>query len=577
MDSKKEVIEKLAGDTRENAVVPGGFAVPDTDYQSLIDCMPGNVYWFDTNCRSMGGNRNVVQMLGLETAEQLRGLSFDDLKELGGWTQKAADSFKQDTLDVLKTKKPKFNIEEPPIPDASGRAICFLTSRAPIFNKSGGVVGVIGVSIDITDLKETESALVESKDKTEKAIKFKSDFIANMSHDLRTPLSSIIGLSDLLLTDGSQESSTLFLSQINQSAKELLTISNEVLEIVSAGIRSSSDHLKVFSVEKLLDRLSNALAPVSTQKGIDLCFEIDKSVPATVCSSYINIHRVLLNLIGNSLKFTRVGSVTCRVTRPDSDQSELSFVVTDTGIGIDEDKIDAIFEPFKRLTTSTSDSIPGSGLGLYMVKTMIAEVGGSVSLTSRKGEGSQATVMLPFFKAGVQDRAIYSDAVVNMRPIPAMQPLDKDAAKRVVSRLSTVANAPVGLIKKDRSIATVLVVEDNLPAQLIARNQLESLGCTVSVVGTSAEAIEDAGNTCYDLIFMDLGLPDADGVQTTRQIRSDADSASRYSSILALTAHASKQEREACMRAGVSVVLHKPLTSQKIKQIMGTFLMVDAF
>jgi PAS domain S-box-containing protein len=167
-------------------------------YEDVINCMPGNVYWLDKNCVTVGCNKNVLEMFGFKSLSDFKGLTFEEMGKAGNWTTQATKAFKKDSLDVIRSGKAKLNIEEPPIPHHSGKTIYFLTSRVPLFNAAKEVVGVVGISIDITERKKMEEDLRKAKEAAEQANKAKSEFISNMTHDIRTPLTGIIGISEML-------------------------------------------------------------------------------------------------------------------------------------------------------------------------------------------------------------------------------------------------------------------------------------------------------------------------------------------------------------------------------------------
>lgn len=201
-------------------------------YENIIGCMPGNVYWLDRYGTAIGCNKNVLDMFGLDSLSQFKGLSFEDMGKVGNWTPAATQSFKRDTLEVINTGRPKLNIEEPPIPHQDGRTIYFLTHRVPLFDSKRNVIGVVGISIDITERKQIEASLFKAKEAAETANKAKTEFLTNMRHDIRTPLSGIIGFAGLIKNETKDPNILEYADSLLASSQALLDFLNEILETI---------------------------------------------------------------------------------------------------------------------------------------------------------------------------------------------------------------------------------------------------------------------------------------------------------------------------------------------------------
>ena len=212
-----------------------------TYYENIIACMPGNVYWLDQNGIAVGCNKNVLNMFGFKSISEFKGLTFEEMGIAGNWLPDATQSFKKDTLEVVRTGKAKLNIEEPPISHSNGQIIYFLTSRVPLFDPEGTVIGVVGISIDITERKEMEENLRLTTRKAEAASRAKSLFLANISHDIKTPITGIIGSADYLYHAIKDPDLKLRVNSIAQSGLSLLTFMNEIIEVSRNDIQKISN------------------------------------------------------------------------------------------------------------------------------------------------------------------------------------------------------------------------------------------------------------------------------------------------------------------------------------------------
>lgn len=267
-------------------------------YENIIECMPGNVYWLDKNGMTLGCNQNVLDMFGLKSLSEFKGLSFKDMAKIGNWTDETAKSFEKDTLEVIHTGISRLNVEEPPIPNSNGKLIYFLTHRVPLFDKQKNVVGIVGISIDITPRKQMEIEINRAKEAAEAANHAKTEFIANMSHDIRTPLTGVIGISEILENLEANRELKQYAKDIHQCGDQLLNMLNSILDVVSADHVNENDIItETFDLNECITDLAEIEKPTILTKNLKLLIKYDKKIPLFIINDRTKIHRILLNLI----------------------------------------------------------------------------------------------------------------------------------------------------------------------------------------------------------------------------------------------------------------------------------------
>lgn len=368
-------------------------------YENIIRCMPGNVFWLDKTGATLGCNQNVLDMFNFDSVESFKGLNFPQQGKFGRWSAEATKSFENDTQEVIRTGRAKLNIEELPIPHHDGRMIHFLSSRVPLFNRDGEVIGVVGISFDITERKQMEQALLKAKASAEAANNLKIEFIHNMEHDIRTPFSGIYGIAKLLADQETDAKKKSFLTDIVNCAKELLDYSTGILDF--AMIESGAVPLisKKFDLRKLIDGLIAMEMPAAKVKELNFTAHFDDDVPHIIMGDRYRLQRVLMNLVGNAIKFTHQGFVRLSVKvakQVDSRHIILSFIMEDSGMGIPKEKQNIIYERFSRLIPSNQRLYSGKGLGLRLVKQFVEEMDGDIDITSIVDKGTIFTCTLPF-------------------------------------------------------------------------------------------------------------------------------------------------------------------------------------
>lgn len=341
--------------------------------ETMLEHMPCNVYWMDKELTHLGCNQNVLKMCGVKK-NQYVGSTYEDIAKWANWPEGLADSFKGDDLLVLKTGAPTLNVLEKPFLTAQGNVVHLLTSRVPLRDPNGEIIGVGGISTDISDITD----LVKSKEKAEAANRSKTEFLANMSHDVKTPLQGVVGMAQLLACNPDvpvnirEQAETIYACGL-----QVVSFFDSCLELSKIEMSEWAMKVQFFSVRKLMDNLFALFLPTAEKKNLKLTMDCDASIPDRVEGHYDSIYRVLLNLMGNALKFTETGGVSVSVFLGEKALDEkvnIIFTVEDTGIGIPEDNYRVIFEKLSRLTPSYKGSVEGHGIGLYIVDQYVVDI-----------------------------------------------------------------------------------------------------------------------------------------------------------------------------------------------------------
>ncbi|QNF34082.1 PAS domain S-box protein [Adhaeribacter swui] len=417
------------------------------------------------------------------------------------------------------------------------------TGLRPIFDETGNVVEVQTVSHDITARKKTEHKLKKAKVAAEISAVAKESFLANMSHEIRTPLNGILGMAGLLSKTQMSESQQKYLNIIDYSARNLLVIINDILDL--AKIESGKMALEQipFSIKEVLQSTQQSLEYKAEEKDILLIVKSFNVTNSYVVGDPHRLTQVLLNLVSNAIKFTSQGVVIIRTEVLDESATHISllFTVKDTGIGISPEKLDIIFNGFTQADPHTSRNYGGTGLGLTISKSLVEKQGGRIWVESALGQGSEFKFELTFRKA------------------------EPDQIKKVVQEDTTVDFSSLGHRR-------ILLAEDNEVNQFLAKSIMQNWGFTVDVAKNGKEAIDLATDCIYDLILMDIQMPEVSGTEATFQIRQLPDPVKANIPIIALTANALKGDAEKFIAAGMNDYLAKPFEELKLFQKIATNL-----
>lgn len=421
----------------------------------------------------------------------------------------------------------------------TGEIKWWLVSGAPIFNNNGAFDGSLGIFLDITNQKLLENELRAAKANAENSAQAKEMFLANISHEIRTPMNAIMGIGRLLEKTPLGAQQKLYLSTIQNAAKNLLVIINDLLDFSKIEAGKLSLEYIGFDLSETIKNVVHVLAHKFEEKGLLVKYEIPKFIVPVLIGDPYRLNQVLINLVNNALKFTEKGSVTirCLITKDSITSQHLTFQIEDTGIGMSESFLESLFDKFSQEDKTVTRKFGGTGLGMSISKELIELMGGTITATSQKGVGTIITFSLQFSKGTVND-------------LPKIDNKTFD---------SSILNG-----KK------ILLVEDNEMNRLLATTILEQYGAQVAEAENGAVAIKalsDGDN--IDLILMDIQMPVMGGIETTSYIRENLD---KQPPIIAITANAFKGEEEKCLRIGMNDFISKPFEEQKLIQVVAKWL-----
>ncbi len=439
------------------------------------------------------------------------------------------------------------------------------------------VARIRGTIQDISFRKQIEAELIQAKDEAVRSARAKEEFLANMSHEIRTPMNAILGFTKLLQETELTEVQTEYLEAIDISGEALLAIINDILDLSKIEAGKLHFEKRTFSLTGILRSIRQIFQVKFDEKSMPLHTSIGPGVPDSISGDPVRLNQVLINLVGNALKFTEEGEIGIEIklvgeagreggegeaggerTRKKTENVRLLFEVNDTGIGIPYDKQVDIFQSFTQASGETTRKYGGTGLGLTICKRIIELQGGKIGLQSEPGEGSNFFFELDF-------------DLGNVETIPA--PKAGESSDSGVRSAENGNSSELGVRSAEEAPSSiplidlkVLVAEDNRMNQLLVTKILEGMGLSFSLTESGLEALEKLQQEHFDLVLMDIQMPVMDGYEATRQIRSLSDPKRSSIPIIAMTAHAFAEERNRCLQAGMDDCISKPFKPEELRQ-----------
>jgi len=381
--------------------------------------------------------------------------------------------------------------------------------------------------------------LAVAEKKASVAAQTKENFLANMSHEIRTPLSGILGFTNLLQKRPLDETSREFVSSIQRSGENLMAIINDILDLskIEAGMMRITPG--IFSINGLVNSVETFFVERAKEKGLKISSKIGTSIPDTLIGDATRLTQILVNLIGNAIKFTHQGNITIEIYNKQQSENEviIGFKISDTGIGIDKEKLNEVFERFNQGEDSTTRNYGGTGLGLSIVKSLILLQNGDIEVTSEPGKGTTFHFYIPYTIAKEQ---------LNLVP-----KIDTDYFK-------DITNSPL----------KVLIVDDNAINQSLMKHLLSQWNIYFETANNGLEAVEFLKSNDYDLVLMDIQMPQMDGYVATQTIREEL---KLNTPIIAMTAHALAGEREKCLSRGMNEYISKPIKEEELFKLISNF------
>lgn len=497
----------------------------------LLSTIPALVYFKDINLKYILVNKSFERFVNLP----FYGIQGKKVEEL--ITEYRTNNYEEMELEVIQSGLPLYNIEESITQNR--RKVWLTTNLAPYRDNDGEIIGLVGISWDITFRKKYENELQEAKEQAEEGTRAKSEFLANMSHEIRTPMNGIIGMAEILKQANLGKHEEENLDILISSTRSLLSLVNDILDISKIEAGKIELEVEDFDLRKMLKDIENIMYIKAEEKALDYKTFISPDVPEFLKGDPSRMKQILLNLVNNAVKFTQKGQVHTYINVEEENKERIKLLVKvqDTGIGISEDGRKNLFQLFSQVDTSTTKIYGGTGLGLSIAKRLVMLMDGDIGMESKQDVGSEF-----WFTAWIEKSS---------RTVPIPDSTD-DAATVVVEGIKKLY---------------ILLAEDNEINQKIIQYSLENAGLEVDIAQNGQEAIDMYHKNKYDLVLMDVQMPILDGYEATHHIRDIEDKVLNGEvriPIVALTANAMKGDREKCLDAGMDEYLSKPFTPQDL-------------
>lgn len=503
------------------------FARNDSQYsRNLLEASVDPLITLNTEGKITDMNRAFTHITGKNRVD----LAYTDFKTYFSEPEKAEDLFKE----VFDKK----TITDFPLMLENGKTTDLLFNGSVFLDQQSNVVGAVLVGRDISELKKIQNELIEAKllaetiaketekakHKAEEAVRAKQQFLSNMSHEIRTPMNAIIGFTKLMLRTELNPKQREYLSAIKMSGDALVVLINDILDLAKVEAGKMNFERRPFKLASSISAILHLFENKIQEKNLELVEYYDEEIPEVLLGDPTRLHQIMTNLISNAVKFTEKGSIEVRVNLLEQDKSnvELAFSVRDTGIGISETEKERIFENFQQATIETTRMYGGTGLGLAIVKQLVEAQGGQIEVQSQQGEGSTFSFILSFPKTN--------------------------------KKVREAIEMPIAITEMEKT--KVLVAEDMKLNQLLMKTLIEEFGFECIVVDNGRSAVEKLAKESFDIVLMDLQMPEMGGFEATEYIRNELNS---DIPIIALTADVTTTDLEKCKMVGMDDYIAKPV------------------
>ncbi len=510
--------------------------------QRILNSLRAFVVFKDTENRILRINQAAADAVELPI-EAIEGRHTSEI-----YPPEDADAYYEDDLKVVRSGRPRYGIVEQ-AQNGDGSTVWLRTDKIPLFDEAGNVERILVVAVDVTELIEIQAELEAARETAEDANHAKSQFLANMSHEIRTPMSAILGFADLLSRSLTDPELVEAAETIRRNGDHLIRLINDILDLSKIEAGRITVHASRISPLTMVKEVVDSLYWRTKDSQVELSVVTEGSLPGAIESDPLRLRQILINLVGNAVKFTSEGKIEVRLrTLPQTGtEKQLEFSVVDTGIGIAEDDLPGLFDPFTQVDSSATRNFGGTGLGLAICKRLVEVLGGEIHVESRHGEGSTFRFVIPYVETTL--------------PL-ASPPQPADSEQELSEQFSMIREKP-----------HVLLAEDGMDNQRLFRFILKKGNIDVTIANNGREAIDQIrdGWDDFDVVLMDLEMPVLDGYSATQELR-----ASGYERpIVALTAHAMPEVVERCHANGFSDYATKPIRREALLALIAKWLQPD--
>jgi len=491
------------------------------NFEDFLESTSDLVYLKDKDLKYLALSKPLAVMLGYEDWHQVIGKTEQEILNENSKIQFS----KEPELEIIqKGSEIKLTEDIIKIGDEKGWVD---TVKKPLENADGKIVGVLSISRDITQMKKAEEELKKAKEIAEEATEAKSRFLASMSHEIRTPMNAIIGMSHLVQKTDLNEKQLDYVTKIDRSAQSLLGIINDILDFSKIESGKFSIEMLDFDLEDVFENISNMFSFKAQEKGLELLFNIEPQVPLNLVGDPLRLGQILINLVGNAIKFTEEGEIVVSAKYEKNKENEhiIRFSVKDTGIGLTAEQQKKLFSAFSQADSSTTRKYGGTGLGLSISKSLVEMMKGEINVESEAGKGSTFYFTAQFGKVSNKKQKSFKPAI-------------------------------------DLRGMKVLVCDDNETSREILREALETFTFKVKTVNSGIEAIKElktSKSEPYELVLMDYKMPEIDGIETSKRIKQDPE-ITQTPLIMMVTAYGKEEVIAAANELDLSAFLTKPIS-----------------